>query len=86
MNRLVPCLLAVAIALTFAPGCQEGPLDAQEVVRQYVGAPGSKAYWAKREPLFSQPFRDFVATLESDPTYLRTRAFARSETGQLRDE
>lgn len=51
---------------------------------QYLGAPGSKEYWASRAPLFSGRFRDYIEGLSPDPAYLRTRDFAASAQGQPR--
>ena len=62
----------------------EGGMDPElwegwhELWAQYLGAPGSKEYFASRAPLFSKRFRRYIDGLEADPTYLRTQAFARN--------
>jgi hypothetical protein len=60
----------------------EGGMDSvmwsgwEAVWQQYLGAPGSRAYWVERRLLFSEPFRDYIDGLKVDPNYARTRDFA----------
>ena len=62
----------------------EGGMDAElwegwhELWAQYLGAPGSKAYFGSRARLFSKSFRRYIEGLETDPDYLRTQSFART--------
>ncbi len=57
------------------PGLWEGW---SQLFEQYLGAPGSMTYWSRRRQLFSPPFQAYMDGLEADPSYLRTKAFARA--------
>lgn len=53
-----------------------------EMFQQYLGAPGSQEYWERRRLLFSKRFQEWVNGFETDPEYLRTQAFARTEMNE----
>ncbi len=53
--------------------------------RQYLTAPGVQEYWVQRPSAFSERFRDYVNSLDPDPSYKRVSAMAASADDTGRD-